>query len=92
VDAGSGTRAAHVGAASAMSSVAGASAVTSADAISKLDVAVLCTQAKAALTGLGWKPAIAHAAVAAAVATGGADMTLERLILDALRRCPAPKA
>jgi hypothetical protein len=32
---------------------------------SKLDAAILRTQAKAALTGLGWKPAIAHAAVAA---------------------------
>jgi hypothetical protein len=30
---------------------------------SKLDAATLRTQAKAALTGLGWKPAIAHAAM-----------------------------
>jgi hypothetical protein len=82
---------ADVGASRATCSSAGSLARTPADATSKLDVAVLRTQAKAALTGLGWKPAIAHAAVAAAVAMG-ADMTLESLIFDALRRCPAPKA
>jgi len=58
----------------------------------KLDVAILHTQAKSALTGLGWKPAIAHAAVAAAAAVQGAEVTLERLIFESLRRCPAPKA
>lgn len=60
--------------------------------VSKLDAAILCTQARAALTGLGWKPAIAHAAVDAAVAAKGAEMTLERLIFESLRRCPAPRA
>jgi hypothetical protein len=60
-------------------------------ALSKLDVAVRCTQAKAALTGLGWRPAVAHAAVAAAVAEAE-GVTLERLIFEALRRCPVPKA
>jgi hypothetical protein len=59
---------------------------------SKLDAAILRTQAKAALTGLGWKPAIAHAAVAAAAEVQGEAVTLERLIFEALRRCPAPKA
>jgi hypothetical protein len=59
---------------------------------SKLDAAILRTQAKAALTGLGWKPAIAHAAVTAAAAAQGADVTLERLIFESLRRCPVPKA
>jgi hypothetical protein len=59
---------------------------------SRLDVAILCAQAKAALTGLGWKPAIAHAAVAAAAASQGVDMTLERLVFESLRRCPAPRA
>lgn len=59
---------------------------------SKLDAAVLCTQARAALTGLGWKPTIAHAAVDAAVAAKGVAMTLERLIFESLRRCPTPKA
>jgi hypothetical protein len=59
---------------------------------SKLDAAILRAQAKAALTGLGWKPTIAHAAVTAAAAAQGADVTLERLIFESLRRCPAPKA
>jgi hypothetical protein len=60
-------------------------------AASKLDAAILRTQARTALTGLGWKPAIAHAAVDAAVAAQGPAMTLERLIFESLRRCPAPK-
>jgi hypothetical protein len=58
----------------------------------KLDAEILRTQAKAALTGLGWKPAIAHAAVASAAAAQVADVTLERLIFESLRRCPAPNA
>ncbi|HEX7843841.1 MAG TPA: HNH endonuclease signature motif containing protein [Kofleriaceae bacterium] len=62
-----------------------------ADATSKLDVAIVRAQAKAALIGLGWKPAIAHAAVATAAAAGGTEMALERLIFEALRRCPAPR-
>jgi Holliday junction resolvasome RuvABC DNA-binding subunit len=61
------------------------------DATSKLDVAIVRTQAKAALIGLGWKSAIAHAAVATAAAAGGTEMALERLIFEALRRCPAPR-
>ena len=59
---------------------------------SRLDAAILHTQAKAALIALGWKPAIAAAAVAAAAAAQGAEVTLERLIFESLRRCPAPKA
>ena len=59
---------------------------------SKLDAAILRRQAKAALTGLGWKPAIAHAAVAAAAAAQGDEVMLEQLIFEALRRCPTPKA
>ncbi len=43
-----------------------------------------------ALVGLGWKPAIATAAVAAASMALGAEATLECLILEALRRCPRP--
>jgi hypothetical protein len=58
----------------------------------KLDRAILQAQAKAALTSLGWKPAIALAAVAAASAAHGIDMTLESLIRESLRRCPVPKA
>ncbi|HEX2692191.1 MAG TPA: hypothetical protein VHN14_36525 [Kofleriaceae bacterium] len=58
---------------------------------SKHDAAILRTQAKAALTGLGWKPAIAHTAVAAAAAASGPDVMLEQLIRASLRHCPVPK-
>ncbi|HEX8112705.1 MAG TPA: HNH endonuclease signature motif containing protein [Kofleriaceae bacterium] len=61
-------------------------------AADKLDVAIVRTQAKAALIGLGWKPAIAQAAVAAAAAATGTEMALERFIIEALRRCPVPRA
>jgi hypothetical protein len=37
----------------------------------KLDMAILETQARAALVGLGWKPAIARGAIAAALAESG---------------------
>ncbi|TMQ14406.1 MAG: hypothetical protein E6J91_15515 [Deltaproteobacteria bacterium] len=61
-------------------------------AVSRLDSAMLRAQAKTALTGLGWKPAIACAAVDAALAAEGrAELTLERLIFESLRRCPAAK-
>jgi HNH endonuclease len=62
------------------------------DAAGKLDGAILRTQAKAALIGLGWKPATAHAAVAEAAAAQGTDVALEHLIVEALRRCPVPRA
>jgi hypothetical protein len=55
-----------------------------------LETAIVRTQAKDALIGLGWRPAIAQAAVAAAFATLGAEVTLERLIFEALRRCRQP--
>src|SRR5262249_17915401 len=61
-------------------------------AASKLHGDIVRTQVKTALIGLGWKPAIAHAAVSAAVAGHGTEMRLERLIFEALRRCPAPRA
>jgi hypothetical protein len=77
----------YAGAASETTSVVGAGAHVG--AASKLDAAILRTQAKAALTGLGWKPAIAHAAVATAAAAQGIDVTLEQLIFESLRRCPA---
>jgi RuvA, C-terminal domain len=60
-------------------------------ASSKLDAAILGAQARAALTGLGWRPVIARAAVEAAMAQAG-DVALERLIFEALRRCPVSKA
>jgi hypothetical protein len=81
---------AHVGAAHATSSIANTDAVVHRS--SRLDAAILHTQAKAALTALGWKPAIAHAAVTAAAAVQGAELKLERLIFESLRRCPAPRA
>ncbi len=56
----------------------------------KLDAAILGAQAKEALVGLGWKPAMAQAASAAASAALGTGATLERLIFEALRRCPKP--
>jgi hypothetical protein len=56
--------------------------------VNALDVAVLHTQTKAALKQLGWKPGVAQAAVAAAATALGEDTTLERLIVEALRRCP----
>jgi hypothetical protein len=62
------------------------------DAADKLDGAIVRTQAKAALIGLGWKPTIAQAAVAAAGAALGTELALERLIAEALRRCPVPSA
>src|SRR5262249_54785962 len=80
---------AHVGAMSSARPVEDAG--VRASSARRLDAAILRTQAKAALTGLGWKPAIAHAAVAAAAEAQGEDVTLERLIFEALRRCPTPK-
>jgi Holliday junction resolvasome RuvABC DNA-binding subunit len=61
------------------------------DASRRLDTAILRAQAKTALTGLGWKPAIAHAAVDAAMAARSTEMTLERLIPAALRQCLTPR-
>ncbi|HEU5212686.1 MAG TPA: hypothetical protein VFU10_07950 [Gaiellaceae bacterium] len=61
-------------------------------ATSRLAATTLQSQAKAALTSLGWKSPIAHAAVIAAVGAMGTDVTLEQLIFEALRRCLAPKA
>ena len=63
-----------------------------ADEASKLDVAIVRTQAKAALIGLGWKPAMAATAVRAAAADLGAGGTLEQWIRAALRWCPRPLA
>ena len=80
---------AHVGAPPEASSVA--STGTHVGAPSKLDTAVLRAQSKAALVGLGWKPAIADAAVGAALAALGPGAPLERLIFEALRRCPPPR-
>jgi hypothetical protein len=53
---------------------------------------VLRTQGKQALVGLGWKPAIAHAAIAEALEAVGTNVPLDRLVFEALRRCPRPRA
>ncbi len=84
------TAGAHVGATIHSNAQVGAVANCNAHvgAPTKLDAAILGTQAKEALVGLGWKPAIAQAASAAASAALGTDATLERLIFEALRRCP----
>jgi hypothetical protein len=58
----------------------------------ELDVAIRRTQTKEALVGLGWKPAIATAAVAAAWVALGSRATFEQLIFEALRQCPRPLA
>ena len=56
--------------------------------LSKFDDATLRVQAKTALTTMGWKPAIARAAVDAAITAHGEDLPLGRLIVESLRRCP----
>ena len=56
----------------------------------KLDMAVATAQARDALVGLGWKPAIARAAVAEAQSHVGPGVGLAVLIREALRRCPKP--
>jgi Holliday junction resolvasome RuvABC DNA-binding subunit len=57
---------------------------------SRLDDAILRTQARDALVGLGWKATIARTAVEEAISHVGSDTSLEDLIREALRRCPRP--
>ena len=52
----------------------------------RFDAGSLRSDAEAALTQMGWKPAISRAAVAAAIA--GRHPTLEALVVAALQRCP----
>ena len=54
-----------------------------------LDDAIVRTQARDALVGLGWKPNIARSAVEEAIAHVG-GVPVEELIREALRRCPRP--
>lgn len=56
----------------------------------KLDATIVHTQARDALVGLGWKPAIARAAVDEAWSHVGPAVAIEHLIREALRRCPKP--
>jgi hypothetical protein len=57
---------------------------------SRLAAVLTCTQAKEALVGMGWKPKIATAAVQAAASALGENVAIEKLIFEALRRCPRP--
>ncbi|MBC7975777.1 MAG: HNH endonuclease, partial [Myxococcales bacterium] len=50
----------------------------------------LCGEATLALKQLGWRPAVAEAAARAATSALGANATLERVLVEALRRCPLP--
>ena len=50
----------------------------------------LIADARSALTGLGFRPGEASAAVAKAVSHVGQDVTLDALIRAALQRCPRP--
>jgi Holliday junction resolvasome RuvABC DNA-binding subunit len=77
---------AHVGAAS--SETPRNDNDSSAASATKLQLATLRTQAKQALVGLGWKPAIAIPAVDAALVGQRAELTLEQVVHEALRRCP----
>jgi hypothetical protein len=61
-------------------------------AATKLEVAELCIEAKAAMKQMGWPPSVVQAAVRAAAAALGDNATLERVLIEALRRCPRPVA
>ncbi len=82
---GTNERHAHVGTKArhkkARATVAGAA---------RFEHAVLQTQARDALVGLGWKPGIARAAVEEAWDGVGTDVSIDVLIRKALRRCPRP--
>lgn len=86
--AGTNENHAHVGTKVRQSSVAPATAV--AVAASRFGHAVMQTEARDALVGLGWKPGIARAAVEEACAHVGTEVPIERLIREALQRCPKP--
>lgn len=64
---------------------------STAGAPSKLIVATPREECAQALVGLGWKSQIAQAATAAAIDSLGEAVPLERLIAEALRRCPRPR-
>ena len=48
------------------------------------------TQARDALVGLGWKPAIARATVEEAIMHVDSAAPIDIVIREALRRCPKP--
>ncbi|MEO8701279.1 MAG: RuvA C-terminal domain-containing protein [Kofleriaceae bacterium] len=55
-----------------------------------LDATIVRTQARDALVGLGWKPAIARAAVDEAWSHVGPTVAVDVLIRESLRHCPKP--
>ncbi len=57
-----------------------------------IELVEVCSEAQAGLQQLGWKPSIARAAVRAAASALGDGATLERLLVEAMRRCPMPTA
>ncbi len=59
-------------------------------ASAKLGTAIMRANARDALVGLGWKPAIARAVVEEAWSHVGPGVALDLLIREALRRCPRP--
>jgi HNH endonuclease/RuvA, C-terminal domain len=59
---------------------------------SSLDDAIARVEARTALVGMGWKPAIARAALDAAASHVGSDATLEAWVREALRHCPLPRS
>jgi hypothetical protein len=61
---------------------------SSADAV--LDATIVRAQARDALVGLGWRPAIARTAVDEAWFHVGPVVAVEMLIREALRHCPRP--
>ena len=69
---------------------AGTLVISEARGGSSLDRAVVRTQARDGLVGLGWKPGVAREAVDAAVAALAVDATLEQVLRAALQRCPVP--
>lgn len=60
--------------------------------VSDLAGIVIRTQARDALVGLGWKPAIARTAVDETIAHVAPSAPLDVVIREALRRCPRPRS
>jgi len=58
---------------------------------SSLDHAIARVEARTALVTMGWKPAIARAALDAAASHVGPDAPLEVWVRTALRHCPLPR-
>jgi hypothetical protein len=56
--------------------------------VTRLDAAIMRAQTHDALVGLGWKAAIARAAVESAASRVGREATLDAWIREALRQCP----